>query len=330
VETGLTRFKTITLPGQLKCLDRVFPLALAPTHPVKTAEAACSQVHAEKNELLALARNHGALLIRGLPLRTDHDFDAFVQAFDLPNFPYKKSLSNAVRINRTERVFTANEAPPETFIPLHHEMAQTPLYPERLFFFCELAAESGGTTPVCHSGTLWDKLESEQPEFAGACATHGLKYTHVMPPENDAASGLGRSWRSTFGVKIREDAEARMSGLGYSWEWLDGECLRTTTPVLPAMLEIPSSDGTIKTFFNQLIAAFYGWKDSRNDPSRAITFGNGDFIDPADIQAATELAESCTFDIPWQDGDVALIDNRIAMHGRKPFRGTRKILASLA
>ena len=49
-----------------------------------------------------------------------------------------------------------------------------------------------------------------------------------------------------------------------------------------------------------------------------------------DIHAATNLAETCTFDIPWQDGDVALVDNRVAMHGRKPFRGTRKVLASLA
>ena len=330
METGLTRFKTITLPDQFTCSERIFPLALAPTGTEESMEAACGHIHAEKNELLALSRDHGALLIRGLPLQTAQDFDAHVQAFDLPNFPYKKSLSNAVRINRTERVFTANEAPPETFIPLHHEMAQTPLYPDRLFFFCELAAESGGTTPVCHSGILWNKLESERPDFAEACATHGLKYTHVMPPENDAASGLGRSWRSTFSVETREDAETRMSGLGYSWEWLDKECLRTTTPVLPAMLEIPSADGTIKTFFNQLIAAFYGWRDSRNDPSRAITMGNGDFIDPADIHAATELAESCTFDISWQNGDIALIDNRIAMHGRKPFRGTRKVLASLA
>ncbi len=326
----MTRFKTITLPGQLTCGNGAFPLALAPAGAVESTEAAYRQAQAEKNELLTLARDHGALLIRGLPLRTDRDFDSFVRAFDLPNFPYEKSLSNAVRVNRTERVFTANEAPPETFIPLHHEMAQTPLYPERLFFFCEEAAESGGATPLCHSGLLWERLESAEPAFSRDCKEHGLKYTHVMPPENDAASGLGRSWRSTFSVETREEAEARMYSLGYSWEWLDNECLRTTTPVLPAMLETPSAKGTIKTFFNQLIAAFYGWRDSRNDPSRAITLGNGDSIDPADIHAATELAETCTFDIPWQNGDVALVDNRVAMHGRKPFKGTRKVLASLA
>ena len=69
----------------------------------------------------------GVIVFRGFSLETDRDFDAFVRAFGFPNFPYDESLSNAVRINRTDRVFTANEAPPDVTIYLHHEMAQTPL-----------------------------------------------------------------------------------------------------------------------------------------------------------------------------------------------------------
>ena len=41
------------------------------------------------------------------------------------------------------------------------------------------------------------------------------------------------------------------------------------------------------------------------------------------------IAEELTFDVPWQKGDVALIDNRVVMHGRRTFSGTRKVLASL-
>ncbi len=117
-----------------------------------------------------------------------------------------------------------------------------------------------------------------------------------------------------------------MQALGYRWEWLDDDCLRATTPVLPAVATLP--DGR-QTFFNQLIAAFKGWKDSRNDPSKSIQFGDGTPLPREKVLAAAEIADRLTYDIPWQSGDVALVDNRVAMHGRRAFRGVRKVLASL-
>lgn len=269
---------------------------------------------------------NGAILFRGFPLSTDRDFDTFIRAFDYPNFPYQDSLSNAVRVNRTERVFTANEAPPDVTICLHHEMAQTPVYPSRLFFFCEQPVEHGGATPLCRSDVLFDRLAKERPDFIADCETKGLLYTNIMPAENDPTSGMGRSWQSTFRAETREDAQERLQKLGYSWEWLPDGCLRSTTPVLPAVMEIEPGR---KAFFNQLIAAFHGWKDSRNDPARAITFGDGSRLDPETMTAVADIAEELTFDVPWQQGDVALIDNRVAMHGRRTFRGTRRVLASL-
>ena len=84
-----------------------------------------------------------------------------------------------------------------------------------------------------------------------------------------------------------------------------------------------------KTFFNQLIAAYRGWKDVRNDPSKAIAFGDGTPLDADGVAAAVELADELTYDLAWRRGDVALVDNFVAMHGRRPFTGTRKVLASL-
>ena len=44
--------------------------------------------------------------------------------------------------------------------------------------------------------------------------------------------------------------------------------------------------------------------------------------------AASTLADEVTFEIPWQAGDLALVDSYIAMHGRRTFSGTRKTLTS--
>lgn len=307
--------------------DSVFPYVLLPGCGTESLDDATSYVSAHRDELLQLATQHGAVLLRDFPLASVDAFDAVVRALDLPNFPYKKSLSNAVRVNRTERVFSANEAPPEVNIFFHHEMAQTPLYPEWIMFYCEIAAQTGGATPICRSDVLYEKLREACPEFIEACESKGLKYSNVMPGEDDPLSGMGRSWGSTLGVETREAAEARLRDLNYSWEWLDDGALRATTPPLPAVMEV--SPGR-KTFFNQLIAAFSGWKDARNDPSGAIRHGDETPLDKAAVAKAIEIADAITFDVPWQSGDAVIIDNRIAMHARRTFTGKRKVVASLA
>ena len=109
-----------------------------------------------------------------------------------------------------------------------------------------------------------------------------------MPAEDDPGSGMGRSWRGTLRAATREEAERRLSGLGYSWEWLPDGCLRATTPVLTAVRALANGR---KSFFNQLTAAFRGWKDSRNEPARAITFGDGSPLDRDAVLTAAEIGD---------------------------------------
>lgn len=285
-----------------------------------------AQVRLEKTELSSLVEQHGALLFRGMPLLSASDFDAFIEAFAWPNFSYADSLSNAVRSNRTERVFTANEAPPEVEIFLHHEMAQTPVYPGKLFFFCETAPDSGGETPMCRSDRLLAMMRQQQPEFVQRCAEEGLRYTNVMPLAADAASGQGRSWTSTLGTNDRELAEQKLAGLGYTWSWLHGGDLKVTTPVLAAVRELASGS---QVFFNQLIAAYQGWNDNRNTGEKSVSFGSGAEIAARDLALTYQLAQEITENVAWHRGDVVLLDNFMMMHGRRPFRGSRSILASL-
>lgn len=317
----------VAVAGQQTWGGDPFPLVLASDRKAATLDDAIDWVTQQRVVLLQQMRRHGAVLFRGFPMAEPNQFDPFIAAFDLENFPYQQSLSNAVRINYTPRVFSANEAPPDVTIFLHHEMAQTPIYPAILFFCCQTPADSGGATPLCRSDVLWDQIRARFPQFADDCEAKGLKYTNVMPSANDAASGMGRSWQSTFGSEERGNVEQRMQSLGYTWRWTEDGCLQATTPVLPAVRK--TSDGR-SAFFNQLIAAFKGWKDSRNDPAKSITLGDETPLDRDTVLAVAELADQLSFDLPWQAGDVALVDNELVMHGRRTFTGQRKILASLA
>ncbi|MEL6541762.1 MAG: TauD/TfdA family dioxygenase [Pseudomonadota bacterium] len=281
---------------------------------------------ANKAAVDAALDDAGALLFRGFDVPDAHAFDAAIEGYGEPGFTYEDSLSNAVRTNVTPRVFTANEAPPSTEIFLHHEMAQTPIYPSKLFFYCEIAEMTGGATPLCRSDWVLERLAEQSPTFVARLEAEGVRYTNVMPGSDDAGSGQGRSWRSTLSVETKQEAEARLSQLGYSWAWLEDGSLRVTTAALPAIRTL--ADGR-KTFFNQLIAAFRGWSDSRNDPNKAITFGGGEAIMAEDMAPAIKAADELTALCEWQPGDVALVDNFTVMHGRRPFEGKRRVLASL-
>ncbi len=81
--------------------------------------------------------------------------------------------------------------------------------------------------------------------------------------------------------------------------------------------------------YNQLIAAFRGWQDRRNDAGKSIRFGDDSPIAADDMRQVIELGDALSFDLQWQTGDVALVDNFLVMHGRRPYAGERRVLASL-
>ena len=84
-----------------------------------------------------------------------------------------------------------------------------------------------------------------------------------------------------------------------------------------------------QVFFNQVIAACRGWQDSRNEANKSLCYGDGSGLADEHLATLIELSEKLTFDLPWETGDVALVDNFLVMHGRNPFQGKRRVLASL-
>ena len=147
-----------------------------------------------------------------------------------------------------------------------------------------------------------------------------------MAADPDLRSGQGRGWRQTLGVTDPEEAQVRLDSLGYEWTWRNGDLLELRSPRLPATLEL--SDGRT-AFFNQFLAAAQGWKDARNDPTKALCFGSGEPVSSEMVETVAKLAEPLTEDLTWRKGDLAILDNEAVMHGRRHFAGRRVVLASL-
>ena len=298
-----------------------FPTIIVNDGSVQTLPDAEAWAADNKTQIKKELTITGAVLFRGFPITDATSYDDFFSAFGYENFTYQESLSNAVRINHTERVFTANEAPKNIEIYLHNEMAQTPFYPNIISLFCESAAEKGGETILCRSDFIYEKLHSKEPELTEKLEQAGVKYTTLMPLTDDPETGQGRSWKGTLSVSSVSEAEKKLKTLGYVWQWMDDGSLKAQTAALPA---IRSLDDGRKVFFNQIIAAYSGWKGVKENPSSALCFGDNTDFSKDLLDTIVDIAKQHSYNLPWQDGDVAVVNNNLAMHGRLPFSGDRK------
>ena len=312
------RFKSQAVTGQQRHGAVAFPLVLVAEGPM-----AQQDLRAQSAVLVEQLTTHGAILFRGCRVTDAQAFDDFVAGFNLPNFAYDESLSNAVRHNRTPRVFTANEAPQDVEIFLHHEMAQTPYYPSHLFFFCEQAAAAGGATPLCRSDVLLEKL-TQHLQVRGV-AEHTARCSLTMPAEADATSGrAGVGARRSMSTRKRQPRpgwqRSSMTGSGY----LKTQFALLHRPCRSSGRRPPVTRSSLTSSSLRFVAGRISATSTRS-----VTHGDGSAFDKGDVQAAVEIAYDLVFDLPWESGDLALIDNYQVMHGRRPFSGQRSVLASL-
>lgn len=266
----------------------------------------------------------GAILFRGFDVNTAKDFNDVVEAFGFEELPYVGGA--APRTNVVGRVFTANESPPDQKIPFHHEMAQVPEFPSKLFFFCEVEPGSGGETPIVLSHVVYERMKERYPDFVEKIEEHGLIYTRVLGEEDDPSSPIGRGWKSTFLTNDKSVAEQRAAKLGMTLEWFE-DGVKTIMGPIPAIKYDKSRNR--KIWFNSMVAAYTGWKDARNDPVKAVTFGDGQPLPGDIIHDCLKILEEESLAIPWQKGDVLLIDNWAVLHARRSFNPPRRVLASL-
>ncbi|XP_047316989.1 clavaminate synthase-like protein At3g21360 [Impatiens glandulifera] len=271
----------------------------------------------------SILHQSGAIMFRGFNLTTASHFNDVVEAFGFHDLPYVGGISP--RTNVVGRVFTANESPPDKKIPFHHEMAHVNEFPSKLFFFCEVEPSSGGETPIVLSHIVYQKMKDRYPDFVKELEEKGLIYTRVLGEDDDPSSPIGLGWKSTFLTQDKTVADQRAAKLGMKLEWQEDGTVKSIMGPIPAI----KVDKNRKIWFNSMAAAYTGWKDDRNDPVKAVTFGDGTPLPADTIHDCLRILEEESVAIPWKNGDVLLLDNLAVLHARSSFQPPRRVLASL-
>ena len=316
--------KPMVLPQSRIVDGKLFPLTLTPKYANAGAAARIALTCACNQEILALVRTHGAVLLRGWGDSGAAHFSELIATLGLP--VTAMACSAGPRFAVAANVFTANEAPPAERIPFHHEMAQCDAPPSVVAFFCEVASPRGGATPLLHSHLAAAYLRKTSPVVAARLKAVGVKYVRIMPPVTDPSSALGKSWRHSLRVETREQAEAALTALGSAWDWLPGEMLRTGTQPMAALLTEARSGREVfftaaESTFNQLAddASGAAAEDAAAPlrPLKAITYGDGAPLDAATKAALRDVArfmERTQVAVPWQPGDALLCATPLQTH----------------
>jgi alpha-ketoglutarate-dependent taurine dioxygenase len=217
-------------------------------------------------------------------------------------------------------------------VRLHTEFSYSNIYPKKIFFCCQNLASTGGQTTV---GDCKKALELIEPEVVKAFDEKEIIYIRNL----HSGGGLGPSWQEAFETEDKDFMEAYCKENGIEVNWKANGIVRLTQR-RPAIRKHPITGDRL--WFNQVdqfFPAIYGEeiyetllemnggeKDALPMFSR---FADGTEIKKEYIENIIKVLDDITIPVPWQKGDLLMVDNMTALHGRLPFTGPRKILASM-
>ncbi|WP_349367912.1 TauD/TfdA family dioxygenase [Salinarimonas sp.] len=284
---------------------------------------------ATQRDLVAdLLRRHKALLFRGFDRQSAAQLADFVAASsDNSLLDYKDRTTPREALG--SKLYTSTSYPADRRIELHNEGTYWRRWPLKLYFACDVAAETGGETPLADMARVLDRLS---PETVARFEASGFT---LVRRYND---GFGLPWQEVFQTEDRAEVEAFCTANGIGYEWGEDDRL-ATRQTRPAIRRHPRTGERV--WFNH--AAFFH-VSAYAGPDRdaleaelgsdrmpyATTFGDGSEIPVSVVDEilAAYHAEERRF--AWEDGDILLVDNMSIAHGRQPYSGRRRVLVAMA
>ena len=272
-------------------------------------------------------RTHGALMFRGFKVANPAEFERMAGALVSELFGEYGDLPKE---DAGEKLFKSTPYPADESILFHNESSHMSKWPMRIFFYSALAAETGGETPLLDCREAYRTLDEPVREKFERL---GLRYIRNFTP------GVDVSWQQFFGTDDPAEVGRSCDRAGADYEW--GTDYRTLRVSQPAAAVSTHPDTGEKVFFNQILLHHPGGLPastreamtgmfSDTDLPRNVLYGDGTPIEDAVIDHVKDVYARIGVAIPWSTGDVIMLDNMLASHGRNPFTGPRKIIVAMA
>ena len=285
---------------------------------------------------------YGAILFRNFPVSDENDFSSVIKGFGAGKFvDYIGGDSPRNKIK--DGVYTSTEAPPSVKIPLHNELSFVKYHPKHIYFYCHVPPQSNGETIIADSRKVFNSVDDRVKK---RFMDKGLKYVSCYYYKSNVMQFINnlqrchKSWIDVFETHDKDEVEKKCREHEFDFKWNQNDWLQISQ-TRPAAMHHPSLNEMV--WFNQAhlydfnprllglwkyvgAKLFYIRKHMR---LHEVYFADGSPIPREDLYHVLDVLDANTIYFPWQKGDVLILDNVLAMHGRATFKGKRRILTAM-
>ena len=315
-----TEFRVRPIDGAERCGVIVEPVG---------AQSLTAWAGTERDALDALIHQHGAVLLRGF--RTDagaEEIGELVTQLSGPPLDYTERSSPRTEV--APGIYTSTDYPQDKSIFLHNEQSYNLRFPERLYFYCEDAADEGGETTVADSRRIHDRLPAAQRDRIVAV---GYRIVRNYRPY------MGLPWQEVFQTTDKAEVARYCADNKIELEWQgedEGELrtwqhrqARARHPITGELCWFNHMTffhiSTLGEEMADLLIEAYG----EEGLSTNTFLGDGTPLDAESLRELHAAYEAECVPVPWQDGDLLIVDNLLAAHGRAPYQGSRRVVVSM-
>lgn len=194
-------------------------------------------------------------------------------------------------------------------IGLHIENGNTPICPDIVAFYSSKAAFEGSQTTICDGRRVVAAFSDAQQE----------RWSQRMTVTRTLPEALWKRYLANEHPAISEPEEVTHEHiLQFKASVPDQDFTLNDDGSLEYRIKVSPVRGSSLSGGRAFANAILG--PSHNYEPPVYTLDDGSSVSPDEVEELRDIAETCTVEINWQDGDVAVIDNTRVMHGRRAIK----------
>mgnify|MGYP000008525507 CR=1 FL=1 len=194
-------------------------------------------------------------------------------------------------------------------IGLHIENGNTPVCPDIVAFYSTKAAFEGSQTTICDGRRVFDA-------FLGA---QQARWSQRMTVTRTLPEALWKRYLANEHPAISEPEQVTHEHvMQFKASVPDQDFTLNDDGSLEYRIKVSPVRGSSVSGGHAFANAILG--PSHNYEPPVYTLDDGSTVSADEVEELRDIAETCTVEINWQDGDVAIIDNTRVMHGRRAIK----------